>query len=228
MIYTSSEGEEKLFPDYFTQPASDRLHGRYSGTARVRDTFDKISFDSSRRNSDLIGEINAGWGDMGLHPETFWLGYIGSGSAAWHPGSPHPGETISTFYPLFYGPDVVDMDRVYQLLSTQAQFWADSWDETDSKARKPIWGNSYAIYDTPHPAHDQTFHCRPHRTDNWITRPNGLGERETPRPGIDFPATERNPDGTLGREHPTRTTQPVQSRSLTCRLRGCAVKTWTC
>ena len=161
MIYTSSEGEEKLFPEYFTQPASDRLHGRYSATARLRDTFDKISFDSSRHNSDLIGEINAGWGDMGLHPETFWLGYIGSGSAAWHPGSPHPGETISTFYPLFYGSDVVDMDRVYQLLSTQAQFWTDSWDDTESKARKPIWGNSYAIYDTPHPAHDQTLPLPP-------------------------------------------------------------------
>jgi len=161
MIYTSSEGEEKLFPDYFTRSASERLHGRYSGTARVRDTFEKISFDSSRRNSDLIGEINAGWADMGLHPETFWLGYVGSGSAAWHPGSPHPRETMSTFYPLFYGPDVVNMDRVYQLLSAQAQFWTDSWDTTESKSRKPIWGNSYRIFDPPQPVHDQTLPLPP-------------------------------------------------------------------
>jgi hypothetical protein len=161
MIYTSSEGEEKLFPDYFTQSPDQRLHGEYSGVARVADTFNKISFDSSRRDSDLIGEINAGWADMGLHPETFWLGYIGSASAAWHPGSPDPSETMSAFYPLFYGQDVINMNRVYQLLGHQAQFWTDSWDTTESKARKPIWGASYAIFNPPHPAHDQTLPLPP-------------------------------------------------------------------
>ena len=35
---------------------------------------------------------------------------------------------MSTFYPLFYGPKVVSMNRVYQLMSTQAQMWTDSWD----------------------------------------------------------------------------------------------------
>ena len=64
---------------------------------------------------------------------------------------------MSTFYSLFYGPEVVNMDRLYQLMSEQAQFWADSWDTTTSTARKPIWGNSYEIYKTPKPAQDQTL-----------------------------------------------------------------------
>jgi hexosaminidase len=157
MIYTSSEGEEKLFPDYFILPASQRLHGEYSGTPRVQDTFEKISYDTSRRDADLMGEINAGWADMGLHTETFWLGYVTASSAGWHPGTPDPRESMSTFYPLFYGPGVINMDKVYQLLSEQAQFWTDSWDPTPSKARKPIWGNSYEIYNPPKPAHDQTL-----------------------------------------------------------------------
>ena len=53
------------------------------------------------------------------------------------------------------------MDRVYQLMSEQAQFWTDSWDQIDSKARKPIWGSSYAIYNPPKPAHDQTLPLPP-------------------------------------------------------------------
>jgi hexosaminidase len=89
------------------------------------------------------------------------LGYVCASSAAWHPGSPHPRESMSTFYPLFYGPDVRDMDRVYQLMSEQAQFWTDSWDETESTARKPIWGNSNSIYHPRRPAHDQTLPLPP-------------------------------------------------------------------
>ncbi|HUJ24187.1 MAG TPA: beta-N-acetylhexosaminidase [Bryobacteraceae bacterium] len=157
MIYTSSEGEEQLFPDYFPLSPSKRVHTGRGASRRVSDTFEKITFDSSRRDADLIGSVNAGWADMGLHPETFWLGYASSGAAAWHPGSPEPAETIATFYPLFYGHDVINMNRLYQLMSAQAQFWSDSWDSVNSTARKPIWGNSYGVFEKPRPAHDQTL-----------------------------------------------------------------------
>ncbi|HYM12334.1 MAG TPA: beta-N-acetylhexosaminidase [Bryobacterales bacterium] len=161
MIYTSSEGEEKLFPNYFILPASKRLHAGRGENPRVEETFDKISFDSSRKDADLMGEINAGWADMGLHPETFWLGYATASGTAWHPGSPDPRESMSTFYPLFYGPDVVNMDQVYQLLSTQAQLWSDSWETVASTARKPIFGNSDNVYKPRRPAHDQSLPLPP-------------------------------------------------------------------
>jgi hypothetical protein len=108
-----------------------------------------------------MGAINAGWADMGLHPETFWLGYATASATAWHPGSPDPGESMSSFYPLFYGPDAVNMDQVYRLLSTQAQFWSDSWETVSSTARKPIFGNSDAIYRPRRPAHDQSLPLPP-------------------------------------------------------------------
>jgi hexosaminidase len=161
MIYTSSEGEEKLFPDYFPLPASRRVHTGRGASRRVTDTFQKITFDTARRDADLIGSINAGWADMGLHPETFWLGYATSAATGWHPGSPDPAELMGTFYPLFYGHRVVNMNRVYELMSTQAQFWSDSWDTGDSMARKPIWGNSNHIYEKPRPAHDQSLPLPP-------------------------------------------------------------------
>jgi len=161
MIYTSSEGEEKLFPDYFSLPASRRVHQDRPASPRVFDTFQKITFDSARKDADLMGMINAGWADMGLHPETFWLGYAAAGAAGWHPGSPDPAESMAAFYPLYYGNRVAGMGRVYQLMSTQAQFWSDSWDTAATKARKPIWGNSNGPFDPPRPARDQLIPLPP-------------------------------------------------------------------
>ena len=115
-----------------------------------------IATNAARRNADLMGMLVAGWGDMGLHPETFWLGYATIPAAGWNPDGPDPREAMSAFYPLFYGPSVSNMDRVYQLMSFQAQVWSDTWERMDSHARKPIWGNSDKIFQPPHPAHDRT------------------------------------------------------------------------
>jgi hypothetical protein len=92
-------------------------------------------------------------------------------SAAWHPGSPDPHELTHSFYRLFYGAGAVDMGRLYQLMSTQAQFWESSW---DSKPGGPlVFGYSYGIGPfTPHtstlplpsvPAADYL-----HLTHNWL------------------------------------------------------------
>ena len=161
MIYTSSQGEEKLFPEYFPLLASRRAHQYRPAGRRVFDTFQKIAFDSARKDADLMGMINAGWADSGLHPETFWLGYATAAAAGWHPGSPDPAESMAAFYPLYYGHRVAAMDRVYQLMSTQAQFWSDSWDTAPAKARKPIWGNSNGPFDPPRAARDQSIPLPP-------------------------------------------------------------------
>jgi len=161
MIYTSTEGEEKLFPEYFPLPSTRRVHQGSPASRRVEDTWRKITFDPARRDADLMGTINAGWADMGLHAETFWLGYAAAAAAAWHPGSPDPVETMATFYPLYYGRRVFHMDRVYQLMSTQAQFWNDSWDTALSNARKPIWGNSERIFEPRRPARGQSLPLPP-------------------------------------------------------------------
>ena len=161
MIFTSTAGEEMMFPNYFLLPQKNRLHGESHDVPVLQDISKKISFDSARQNSTVIGEVDAGWADEGLNPETFWLGYVTSGSAAWHPGTLNQEEVASKFYMLFYGPKVQNMDSVYRLMSEQAQMWSDSWDSTQSKARKGIWGWSYGIYKTRHPASDQTLRLPP-------------------------------------------------------------------
>jgi hypothetical protein len=155
MIYTSTEGEEKMFPDYFVLPPSRRLHPGRAEDGRVHGSVAQIQNDSARRNSDLMGLFVAGWADMGLHPETFWLGYATITAAGWNPHDPDPREAMNSFYPLFYGPSATGVDRIYQLMSYQAQLWNDTWDTVPSTSRKPIWGNSYGIFKPPRPAHDQ-------------------------------------------------------------------------
>jgi hexosaminidase len=165
MIYTSTVGEEQLFPQYYVLPSSERLHPGPRGPGRVQEMWDRVAFtsldnlSSTRPDSaqatqaDVIGEFVAGWADPGLHTETMWLGYATGLAAGWHRGT--PAEAESSFYRLFYGPDTTDMGRLYQLMSEHAQFWLDSWETGPSAARSPILGNSYRISNPPRPADDQ-------------------------------------------------------------------------
>lgn len=157
LIYISTEGEERLFPNYYPLPPSEHLHPMHAEVGRVTDMFEHISFTAARQQADLMGAFIAGWADAGLHPETFWLGYATGPAAAWHPASPEPQEMMNSFYTLFYGPSAIDMGRVYQLMSEQARFWEDSWETVASSARTPIFGNSDQIYNPPRPEHDQTL-----------------------------------------------------------------------
>jgi hexosaminidase len=161
MIFVSTQsGSHRLFPTYYLLPDSKLVNPVREDTV-LYEIFTHISFGPARQQSDLIGVFNAGWGDEGLHPETFWLGYATGTSWAWHPGSPAPAEARSSFYHLFYGQGALEMGRVYQLMSTQAEFWNSSWDREPSSARKPIFGSSYAIFKPRHPAYDQTLPLPP-------------------------------------------------------------------
>ena len=156
MMYNATEGEEHLFPQYYLGPATGRLHALHESDQRVPDAVRKIVNEPARRNGNVMGLVIAGWGDNGLHPETFWLGYASITAAGWHPMA-DAQQAMSAFYPLFYGPAVVNMDRVYQLMSYQAQAWTDTWERMDSTMRKPIWGNSEKIFSPAEPAHDATL-----------------------------------------------------------------------
>jgi hexosaminidase len=167
LVYTSTEGEEQLFPQYYMLPSSQRLHPGPDGPGRVEEMFERITFSSldnlsSTRpdfaktdQTDLMGTFVAGWADPGLHPETFWLGYVTGPATAWHQSPSGPQELQSSFYPLFYGPGATNMGAVYQLMSEQAQFWEDSWETGPSTFRTPIFGNSFGVFRPPRPAHDQ-------------------------------------------------------------------------
>ncbi|HEX7361819.1 MAG TPA: beta-N-acetylhexosaminidase [Bryobacteraceae bacterium] len=165
MVYTSTEGVEPLFPNYYLLPPSWHLHqaAAIPGKGTVQAMVDKISSElapaksaSARANRpDLMGVFVAGWGDEGLNPATFWLGYATGPAAGWNREATNSHELERCFYSLFYGRQAINMGRLYQLMSQGARFWGDSWETGPSAARKPIWGNSYGPFHPPRPAHDQ-------------------------------------------------------------------------
>lgn len=158
MLHSSTQGEEDLFPNYHLLPDDRRLHQpRRQEKPRVEEGVEMISHHTGRMQADVMGVINAGWGDAGLHPETFWLGYAAITAAGWRPKSPGPQEITEGFYRAFYGPSAAKMNRLYQLMSYQAQFWADSWERAESAARKPIFGSSRKIFVPRQMAQDFTL-----------------------------------------------------------------------
>ncbi len=180
LLFTSTVGwKEYLFPNYYLLPQSEHLPGPADGTYEpvtqgpgvVDEMFKYISFSPARQQADLMGSFVAGWADVGLHPETMWLGYATGSASAWHAGAPEPQESMSSFYKIFYGPSAINMGRLYQLMSEQGQFWKESWDAKASAARTPIWGDWNIIYQIAHPAQDQTLSLLPVPNGQLLTLP---------------------------------------------------------
>jgi hexosaminidase len=142
MIYTNSQPDDPLFPATTSLPAQDEVNP-HALEDRAAQVFNEISFTSARKESQILGAGVYAWGDIGPHPETFWLGYAVAVSAAWHPRSPNPRELTESFYRLFYGRGATEMGRVYSLMSTQAQFFATSWDSQPSAKLPLVFGYSY-------------------------------------------------------------------------------------
>lgn len=161
MVYDAVQGEEMLFPHYFMLPASKRIHPTYEDFPRVEKALGNIATTERQNHAQLTGLIVAAWGDMGLHEETFWLGYATVTSSGWRSFSGGAQEAISCFYDLWYGADARNMNRLYQLMSFQAQIWADTWDKADSTDRVGIWGNSEEVYHERRPAYDATLPLPP-------------------------------------------------------------------
>lgn len=153
IIYTNSLPDDPLFPAYYSLPPARRLHPGDSPEERATQVFNEISFSMARKQADLMGAGTYAWGDLGPHPETYWLGYAVGASAAWHPASPDPHQLTQSFYDLFYGQGSTEMGELYRLMSAQAQFFASSWDSEPSAQLPLIFGYSYGLGPfTPHRA----------------------------------------------------------------------------
>ncbi len=155
LLYTSAQGEEALFPNYYLSPDARARPPARDAADRVTEMFRTFASPTTRRQADLMGAFVAAWADAGLHPETFWLGYATGGAFAWNPSGPTPDNLRNEFYRLFYGAGADDLGRVYELLGQQARFWEESWETAPSGARTPIFGNSQGPFHPPRPAQDQ-------------------------------------------------------------------------
>lgn len=170
MIYTSTQGVEPLFPNYHNlapekystkvdqlKLTDDEMAQGDRSRGRVGSLVHEISTAIDAGKADFMGVVVAAWADAGLNPESFWLGYATGNAIAWNQQSRDAQDLTNRFYNSFYGTKVVEMDKVYQLLSTQAIFWDKSWDWVESNLRPPIFGNSEKVFNPKQPVKDQTL-----------------------------------------------------------------------
>jgi hypothetical protein len=132
LVYTSLQGAEYLFPNYWEL-------GERSG--RLHSAFRTLTYDAWKGNP--IGVFGAAWDDSGLHNETFWLGWSTVAQYGWTHGMPSVEQHVAEFFHTYYGADMNDMIGVYRGLQQHAMFFNRSWDQVVSRARAPGYGNSY-------------------------------------------------------------------------------------
>ena len=196
LIYSSTQGTEPLFPSYYSYPphkflasnatsslliTDDEMQQGELKKGRVDGVLSGISSSIESGGSDFMGTVIAAWGDSGLNPETFWLGYATGSAAGWNNGTATASELTNRFYRSFYGYSAIEMDKVYHLLSGQAQFWNDSWEWTPLQLRTPIAGNSDGIFDQPRHLKDQTLLTLPVPSGNALSLNNDWSARNSQR-----------------------------------------------
>jgi len=98
-IATSSQTMTPIFPDQ-----KDRLDNN-------------ADFIPSAAALDIKAVLNTAWDDEGVHPETYWLGFLASAEYSWSPAKPTKAEYRNKFFRLFYGPRATGMGEVYDTLS---------------------------------------------------------------------------------------------------------------
>jgi len=160
-VYTATQGAEPVFPNYYPLHTKTAVmaDGSDRSSGRVADMMREINTAFTENLSSFMGVVIAGWADAGLHPETFWLGYATGTAAGWNSKNLTPADASARFMNAFYGPAQKDMDRVYRVLSEQAEFHTESWDWIRSPWRPMIKGNSDSLF--LHPERDQTLPLLP-------------------------------------------------------------------
>jgi hypothetical protein len=178
IIYTNSLPDDQLFPAYYTLSRDDEVRPDEETSERATQVFNEISYSMARQHADVMGAGVYAWGDLGPHPETYWLGYALGASAAWHPAYPDPHQLAQSFYEVFYGRGTARMGRLYQLLSTQARFFSTSWDREPSGQLPLMFGESYGI--GPFVPHLETLPLPPVPTADYLL-PHGDWSQQNAR-----------------------------------------------
>ncbi len=136
LAYSSMQGAEFLFPNYFpTTYKGKDIEGR------LADASNNVT-DVQRLGANLIGTFAAAWDDAGLHSEAFWLGWATVTQYGWTSQKPTLKQNIADFMDVFYGKNSRFMVDIYRMLENGARFYENIWDQRLSVEREPGYGNS--------------------------------------------------------------------------------------
>ncbi len=138
LIYSSQQGSELLFPNYFS---SEFLDNGRPVQGRLEEPGKLVSQLLGKAPNKLIGTYAAAWDDSGLHSETFWLGWVMVSQYGWSPNEPRAEQVIADFMDIFYGPGNQELIEVYRTLMEGARFYESSLDRVPATRLKPTYGS---------------------------------------------------------------------------------------
>ncbi|MCE5272942.1 beta-N-acetylhexosaminidase [bacterium] len=136
LIYSSQQGEEYLFPNYFS---SSFLYRGKPVTGRIGEPEALVN-GVLDKGYKAIGTYAAAWDDSGLHDETFWLGWATVSQYGWSPAAPSTAQSVADFMDVFYGPGNSDMLSVYRTVMEGARVYQEAWDRVPATRLKPSYG----------------------------------------------------------------------------------------
>ncbi len=136
LVYSSMQGTEFLFPNYFpTVYRGRRIEGRLLSAST--DPAACLA-----RGANLIGTFAAAWDNSGLHEETFWLGWTTVTQYGWTPHTPTVEQSVADFIDLFHGRGNPQMVEIFRLLEDGSRWFEAAWESFPSTERKRGYGNS--------------------------------------------------------------------------------------
>jgi hypothetical protein len=151
LAYSSIQGMEDLFPNYFpTVYRGRQTEGRLTGISQT--------IRRGLANGAVpIGSFGAAWDDAGLHEETFWLGWATVTQYAWTHLTPSVEQNVADFMDQYYGRSTPDMLQLYELLLNGARFYESSWDQMISRERERAYDDRDREFDTTHRRFDKSL-----------------------------------------------------------------------
>ncbi len=138
LIYSSLQGSELLFPNYFSSRFQD--DGR-PVSGNLGKASQAVADSLGKTPNEHIGTYAAAWDDSGLHNELFWLGWAVMSQYGWSPAGPRVEQVTADFMDVFYGPGNQDMIEVYRTLMEGARFYESSLDRVPAVRLKPTYGS---------------------------------------------------------------------------------------
>ena len=70
--------------------------------------------------------VNTSWDDSGLHNQVWMLSFVTSAQYSWNATAPGLEEFENSFFQNYYGPNVKDMEELFELLNEGAYYYAHS------------------------------------------------------------------------------------------------------
>src|SRR5512140_619303 len=100
--------------------------------------YNNGNFIPTAASLGIKGMLNTAWEDAGVHPETYWMGFVCSAEYAWSSRKPGTDEFSEKFFPLFYGRTQKDLAKAYATLSEKGFLRAEN-----------AWAKGFAALDLP-------------------------------------------------------------------------------